>query len=247
MPTYTKSERTARKAKKQARLEAAAAQGQELADRHLALQARIDALNAEQLALSKRARKSSRRGHLARVALCLTGCKNTAGKLFDIGHGGCNECVKFKRQTVAQQCVIGARLIGAENERLREAAVSAIPMPTSPNKEAKQVAILAQNIHVSMQYAAEKASRDFSKQTQPIQKACQAAKKHGRDPSEFDLEDEKLFETAVVGVEVDIRPSFGMGNGLLIMVRLPKGKRGADYMGHRLFKDGSTAMFCKKT
>jgi hypothetical protein len=31
------------------------------------------------------------------------------------------------------------------------------------------------------------------------------------------------------------------------MMRLRKGKRGADYMGHRLFKDGSTAMFCKKT
>jgi hypothetical protein len=62
MPSYSKSERTARNAKKQARMDAAvvqaAVQEQELADRHLALQVRIDALTAEQVEVSKRARSA---------------------------------------------------------------------------------------------------------------------------------------------------------------------------------------------
>jgi hypothetical protein len=60
MPSYSKSEKTARKAKKQALMDAAAVQTavqeQELADKHLALQARIDALTAEQVEVTKRAR-----------------------------------------------------------------------------------------------------------------------------------------------------------------------------------------------
>ena len=68
---------------------------------------------------------SRNRGILARVALCPTGCWNPAtGKLFDVGHGGCDECVRFSRQTVVQQCVIGARLIEAENERLHADATT---------------------------------------------------------------------------------------------------------------------------
>ena len=191
---------------------------------------------------------SRSRGILARIAVCPKGCKNPAtGKLFDVGQGGCDECVRFSRQTVAQQCVIGAKLIEAENERLHAEASSAIPMPTSPNKEAKKLATDAQSILVSMEHASKQAARDISKPKQPIQKGGQGAKKPNRDETEFDLVDETLIETAVVGVEVEIRPSPGMGDGLFTMMRLSKGKRGADYMGHRLFKDGTTAMFCKKT
>ena len=132
---------------------------------------------------------------MARVALCPTGCKNTAGKLFDIGHGGCEECTEFNAQTVAQQGVIGARLIEAENEMLRAAAASAIPLPQSPNKEAKLVAISAQNIHASMLHASLQSSRYGPNIVKPLSKV---AMKRRRDNESVECDDEKLGAAAAV-------------------------------------------------
>ena len=67
MPTYTKSERTARKAKKQARLEAAADAQQEQQSKRLALAARMEDLVAEQKALD--AKSASRKNCARRKAV----------------------------------------------------------------------------------------------------------------------------------------------------------------------------------
>ncbi len=131
--------------------------------------------------------QSSRRGQLARVALCPTGCKTTAGRLFDVGKGGCDECYRFASQSVTQQIVTSDRLIKAENQMLRDAASKAIPLPTSPNKEATRVALAAQSIHVSMQHQHIQASRVIfvkpkpQKQKQKIQKKKKVQK--GGSPS----------------------------------------------------------------
>jgi hypothetical protein len=69
--------------------------------------------------------------------------------LFDIGSGGCDECHKYKSQSVLQQSATSAKLIEAENQELRAAAASAIPLPKSPNKEANEVIRSAQSIHAS--------------------------------------------------------------------------------------------------
>jgi hypothetical protein len=184
---------------------------------------------------------TNRRGHLARVALCPKGCKATAGKLFDIGNGGCEECHRFKSLSVVQQGATSARLIEAENRKLQAAAVSALPNPKSPNREATQVVLAAQIMHASSAHEQVQASRALFKAPPKLVTHKKAV------VVQCDLGDDALSETAVVGVEVDVRPSPGMGNGLFSTIALLKGKRVADYMGHRLFKDGSTAMFCKKT
>ncbi len=124
---------------------------------------------------------------------------------------------------------------------LRDAASKAIPLPKLPNKEATRVALADQSIHVSMQHQHIQASRVIFVKPKP-QKQKQKIQQE-----EFTLDDFTLIQSAVVGVEVDVRPSPGMGEGLFTIANLLKGKRVADYQGHRLFKDGSTAMFCKKT
>jgi hypothetical protein len=88
---------------------------------------------------------------------------------------------------VTQQIVTSDRLIKAENQMLRDAASKAIPLPTSPNKEATRVALAAQSIHVSMQHQHIQASRVIfvkpkpQKQKQKIQKKKKVQK--GGSPS----------------------------------------------------------------
>jgi hypothetical protein len=219
---------------------------------------------------------SSRRGHLARVALCPTGCKNTAGKLMDIGHGGCDQCVHFNKQGVAEQGVISARLIEAENEVLREAAAIAIPMPTSPNKEANAVVRAGQSFHASLLYEQKQASRlgaagecgdeltaeeRKTKEAAELKSATKNAEKDRREretkskeahrnESMFDLDpdtESALKEVSIIGIEVEIRESIGKGRGAFAKVFAKKGKHLARYDGNRVDgATGETKMFCSR-
>ena len=89
-----------------------------------------------------------------RVPFCPTGCRNGAGNIQPIGVGSCDQCVDFNKQGVQKQGEIASRLILAEDARLRQCALQAVPLPTSPNKEAKATIMAAQSFMMDCQHQA---------------------------------------------------------------------------------------------
>ena len=93
---------------------------------------------------------ASRKRVAAREPFCPLGCKAPSGVTHRIGSGSCDDCYKFNSQNVQQQGQTSIRLIAMEDELSRLSSLSAIPVPTSPSREARAVVSDAHGILASM-------------------------------------------------------------------------------------------------
>lgn len=85
-----------------------------------------------------------------------------------------------------------------------------------------------------------------AQQSQGGQVANSSAKVNHPAPKQQSAVQDELNTCSVFGLDLEMKQTADKGRGIFVMVPVRKGKRVAEYMGNRHFKDGIVAMECHK-